>query len=109
MNATESVVEDAALEWFGASGFSIGHGPEMAPGELESERATFGDVVLIDRLRRAIWSLKPAIPEEAREEALRKVLRVATLSLIGSNRVFHKLLSGELGVAGVDRIRETAR
>ena len=30
---TESVVEDAALEWFGELGYSILHGPEIAPGE----------------------------------------------------------------------------
>lgn len=92
MKFTESVVEDAALEWLEALGYSIGHGPEMAPGEPASERATYGDVVLVDRLRRAIWSLNPTVPEEAREEALRKVLRVATPSLIGTNREFHKLM-----------------
>jgi type I restriction enzyme R subunit len=36
--------------------------------------------------------LNPAIPEEAREDALRKVLRVATPSLVQSNRAFHKML-----------------
>jgi len=32
MTITESIVEDAALEWFGELGYAIGHGPEMAPG-----------------------------------------------------------------------------
>ncbi len=41
------------------------------------------------RLREAIRRLNPSIPEEAREEALRKVLRVGTPSLTQTNRAFH--------------------
>jgi type I restriction enzyme R subunit len=43
-------------------------------------------------LRVAIGSLNPTIPEEAREDALRKVLRVGTPALIQTNRAFHQLL-----------------
>jgi hypothetical protein len=35
---TESVVEDAALEWLGEIGCAVLHGPEIAPGELAAER-----------------------------------------------------------------------
>ena len=31
---TESIIEDAALTWFGKLGYAIVHGPHMAPGEL---------------------------------------------------------------------------
>jgi hypothetical protein len=27
MSLTESIVEDAALEWFGELGYAVGHGP----------------------------------------------------------------------------------
>jgi type I restriction enzyme R subunit len=47
---------------------------------------------LVDRLRAAIRRLNPAIPEEAREEALRKVLRVGTPALTQTNRAFHRML-----------------
>jgi len=30
MNRNESTVEDAAMEWFGALGYAIGHGPQLA-------------------------------------------------------------------------------
>lgn len=29
---TESVVEQAALEWLAALGYSVAHGPDIAPG-----------------------------------------------------------------------------
>jgi type I site-specific restriction-modification system R (restriction) subunit len=88
----ESIVEDAALEWLGELGYEIGQGPHFAPGEPTGERDSFGAVVLAERLREAIRRLNSAIPEEAREEALRKVLRVGTPSLTQTNRAFHRLL-----------------
>ena len=89
MSLNESIVEDAALEWFGELGYAVGHlpaprsatwqagGPHLAPGEPAAESAcalhadrrdSFGEVVLVGRLREAIPWLNPAIPEEAREE-----------------------------------------
>ncbi len=92
MSLKESIVEDAALTWFGELGYAVGHGPQLAPGEPAAERDSFGEVVLVGRLREAIRRLNPAIPEEAREEALRKVLRVASGSLVQTNRAFHRML-----------------
>ena len=92
MSLTESIVEDAALTWFGELGYAVGHGPQMAPGEPAAERDSFSEVVLVERLREALRLLNPGIPEEAREDALRKVLRVATPSLVQTNRAFHRLL-----------------
>jgi type I restriction enzyme, R subunit len=92
MALDESIVEDAALTWFGELGYAVGHGPQMAPGEPASERDAFGEVVLVGRLREALLRMNWEMPEEAREEALRKVLRVATPSLVQTNRAFHRLL-----------------
>ncbi len=92
MFLNESIVEDAALTWFEELGYAVGHGPQLAPGEPAAARDSFGEVVLVGRLREAIRRLNPAIPEEAREEALRKVLRVATTSLVQTNRAFHRML-----------------
>ena len=92
MSLNESIVEDAALEWFVELGYAVGHGPHLAPGEPAAERDSFGEVVLVGRLREAIRRLNPAIPEEAREEALRKVLRVGTPALVQTNRAFHRML-----------------
>ncbi len=89
MSLNESIVEDAALEWFllrsallnyggqvGEQGYAVGHGaafallrrakPSLAPGEPAAERDSFSEVVLVGRLREAIRRLNPAIPEEAR-------------------------------------------
>lgn len=92
MSLNESHVEEATLEWFEGLGYSVAHGPDLAPDQPGAERATFGDVVLEERLRAAIARLNPKIPDEAREEALRKVVRIATPSLVQTNRAFQRLL-----------------
>ena len=55
-------------------------------------------MVLIGRLRNAIEQLNPAIPAEARDDALRKVLRVGTPSLTQTNRAFHRMLRDGVAV-----------
>jgi type I restriction enzyme R subunit len=88
----ETVIEDSALHWFHELGYELCHGPQLAPGEPAEERDSFSTVVLVGRLRAAILQLNQAIPDEAREEALRKLLRLATSSLVLTNRAFHHLL-----------------
>jgi hypothetical protein len=52
---TESVVEQAALAWLEGLGWTIKHGPDVAPGELAAERSDYAQVVLTERLRQAGW------------------------------------------------------
>ena len=92
MTLNESTVEAAALEWLQELGYTVAHGPHLAPDEPAAERESFAEVVLVERLRAAIERLNRKIPEEAREEALRKVLRVGTPSLTQTNRAFYRLL-----------------
>jgi type I restriction enzyme, R subunit len=89
---SETVVEDAALSWFKDLNYAVAHAPHLAPGEIASERSSFGDIVLSGRLRNAIARLNPAIPSDARDDAVRKVLRHDAPSLIGNNRAFHRTL-----------------
>ncbi|MEJ7592347.1 MAG: type I restriction endonuclease [Planctomycetaceae bacterium] len=91
MSLNEAIVEDTTLYWFSELGYSVAHGPKIAPGEPDAERSSFGDVVLAGRLQDAIHRLNPLIPQKP-EEALRKVLRLDSPSFIGNNRAFHKML-----------------
>jgi hypothetical protein len=33
MSLNESIVEDAALEWFGELGYAVGHGPQSSTSQ----------------------------------------------------------------------------
>jgi len=98
MSLNESTVEDAALNWFGELGYSLLHGQVIAPGEAESERASFGEAFLPDRLRAALRKLNPKLPAEALDEAFRKITIPQHPTLIASNRAFHRLLVDGIAV-----------
>jgi type I restriction enzyme R subunit len=89
---TESVVEDAALAWLRELGYTIRHGPDIAPGELAAERDDYTQVVLPRRLRDALARLNPTLPADALEDAYRQVMRPAHPALIANNRAFYRLL-----------------
>ena len=74
------------------AGLLLPWGRSPHPCPLPRGEGVLWQVVLVGRLREALRQLNPTLPEEAREEALRKVLRMATPSLVQTNRVFHKLL-----------------
>ncbi len=92
MSLNESTVEDAALTWFAELGYTVKHGTQFAPDEPAAERDSFSEVVPAGRLRAGIRRLNPAIPDETQDEALWKVLRIATPSLAQTNRAFHRML-----------------
>ncbi|PBI92232.1 type I restriction endonuclease subunit R [Variovorax boronicumulans] len=93
---TEDQLEQEALGWFTDVGYTHVHGPNIAPDGEAPERGDYRQVVLADRLRRAIAGLNPAIPPAARDDALKRVLDLGVPSLLAANRRFHQLL-----IAGV--------
>src|SRR6266511_5269915 len=88
----ESIVEAALMSWLGELDYETRSGGEIAPGAPGAERGNYRDVVLIERLRVAIDRLNPRVPPATREEALRKVLRTKSPSLVINNRAFHRIL-----------------
>jgi type I restriction enzyme R subunit len=94
---TESVVEDAALEWLAGLGYEVLSGLVIAPGEAAAERTDYKQVFLFDRLQTKLEDLNPNIPAEGLQEALRKIRLISHPTLIENNRAFHRLL-----VEGVD-------
>ena len=95
---TESIVEQATLKWFDALGYSILNASEIAPEEPNSERQTYADVVLRDRLKTALETINPDIPADAIQDAIRKVTQTETPSLYENNRRFHKYLTDGVDV-----------
>jgi type I restriction enzyme, R subunit len=91
---TESIVEEAALEWLAGLGWSTAHGPDVAIDGASAERSdpNYRDPILERRLRAALARLNPTLPPEAIEDAYRKLLRLEAPSLIERNRAIHRML-----------------
>lgn len=94
---SESVLEEEFLNYFRALDYTIAHGPDIAPGESFEERSSYEEVVLINRVQNAMERLNPSVPYEAREDALRKIVRTSSPSLVENNHQLHRML-----VDGVD-------
>jgi type I restriction enzyme R subunit len=87
-----SVIEQAALAWFEATGWSVRSGAEIAPGEPLAGRADYGQVVLERRLRDALARLNPDLPAEALDDAFRRLTRSEGPDATSRNRGMHRLL-----------------
>jgi type I restriction enzyme, R subunit len=99
---TESTVESACLDWFTELGFNILHGPDIAPGEILSERADYRDVILHERFRSSLIRINPLIPNDAIEDAIRKILHPESPSLVINNHSFHQYLVNGIPVEYVN-------
>ncbi len=89
---TESQVEQVALDILTELGYKIVYGPDIAPDGTNPERKTYSDVVLVERLKNEIERLNPNVPKEAKEEAIKKVLRAESPDVLVNNQLFHKML-----------------
>jgi type I restriction enzyme R subunit len=88
----EGTVELAALGYLEELGYATLHGNAIAPEAAKPERVSYGDVVLVGRLKDAIKRLNPTIPADAQADALRLVLQSASPLLVEENRRLHKAI-----------------
>ena len=88
---SESVVEEAALDWFRALGYNVVGGPDLPLGP-HALRASHAEVLFRTSLRGALGRLNPDLPEEALDDALRKLTQPEGATLAARNRAFHRLL-----------------
>lgn len=93
---SEDHIEQILIQEFKDLGYSYVNGADIAPDGTAKERE-FDEVVLRARLEEAVRRINPNVPSEASEEAIKKVLRSESPSLIQNNYQFHKYL-----IEGVD-------
>ncbi len=91
---TENEIEAIALSYLQNLGYSYILGTTLSPDGEHPERQ-YTDVVLATRLRDAIDKLNPTITQDAKEDALKKVLRVGrdVMHHVSTNETFHKYLT----------------
>ena len=75
---SEADVEENVLAILKNLGYEIirGENEDYLPGGHSALRDNYKDVVLVDRLRDALKTINPSIPDEAREEAVNKFSEV---------------------------------
>jgi len=94
---SENEIEDIALGYLQSLGYKYVLGTEIGPDGDHPER-TYNEVVLTTRLRDAIDKLNPSLPQDAKEDALKKVLRTESPNALINNETFHKYLTDGVDV-----------
>ena len=100
---TEDAVESAALSWFKELGYSVLHGPDIAPDGTNPMRASYGDVIIQPHLEAAISRINPGLPYSVIEDVVHKVVRTDSPGLADNNRSFHKLLTEGVPIEYTDK------
>ena len=88
----ESVVESAALAWLESCGWTVAHGPDIAPDTPGTERGDYGEVVLERRLYAALDRINPNLSAEALDDAFRKLTHPEGATLETRNRALHRMV-----------------
>jgi len=94
---TENEIEEIALGYLQSLGYNYLNGLVISPDGEHPERQ-YTDVVLTTRLRDAIDKLNPTITQDAKEDALKKVLRTESPNQLINNENFHRYLTDGVDV-----------
>ena len=90
---SESQIESFAIELLKHQGYSYLFGPDIAPDGKYPERNSFEDVILFERLGKALERINPKIPFDALKYAIQEIGRFHSPELIASNEIFHRMLT----------------
>ena len=90
---TESAIEEFAIELLEKQGYEYIYAPDIAPDSDTPQRASFEDVLLIDRLSAAVARINPDLPADARTDAVKQIQRLTSPELISNNEAFHRMLT----------------
>src|SRR2546426_11649999 len=97
----ESDVEENVLAILERLGYEIirGDNEDYLPGGRSALRGSYNDVVLVERLRKALRGINPSVSGEVIEQAVKQVLRTQSQKLIEDNESFHKQLADGVDIA----------
>ena len=90
---TENEIELLALDLLQDQGYEYINGVDIAPESPSAERQTFEEVILKERLEKAVSRINIGIPLDAQQDAIKQVLRIASPDLLANNEAFHRLLT----------------
>jgi len=95
----ENTVEEYAIGLLESLGYQYIYAPDIAPDTIHSERNSFEDVLLVERLRSAINRINPNIPNDSKDEALKEIQRINSPELLANNESFHRMLTEGVNIS----------
>ncbi len=96
---TESAIEEFAIDLLEKQGYQYIYALDIAPDSETPERSSFEDVLLVERLKKAVGRINSNIPADVREDAVKQILRLNFPELIANNGAFHRMLTDGIKVS----------
>ena len=96
---TESKIEEFAIGLFKQLDYKYFYGPDIAPDGANPKRVSFEEAVMIESLRKAVYRINYHLSQEECDEAISKVLRIASPDLLANNEAFHRMLTEGVSVS----------
>ncbi|KDE21650.1 hypothetical protein EF83_22585, partial [Bacillus subtilis] len=91
-NFTEDKLEEAAIEILQELEYDYIFAPEISCDGECPERKDYREVILEQRIKDALFQINRNLPQEALDEAFRKIIAFNSPILEENNRYFHQLL-----------------
>ena len=103
----ESDIEQMLIELLKAKGYQYLYGPDIAPDGENLMRLSFEDVVLFDKLEKAVKRLNPSLPWLVQDDVVKTAMRISSPDILANNETFHRMLTEGIPVVitkdGVER------
>lgn len=103
----ESDIEQMLIELLKTKGYQYLYGPDIAPDGDNPMRFSFEDVVLFDKLEKAVKRLNPSLPWLAQNDVVKTTMRISSPDILANNETFHRMLTEGIPVVitkdGVER------
>jgi type I restriction enzyme R subunit len=96
---TENHIETLAIERLQSLGYQYIYAPDIGPDSDSPERANYEQILLLNRLEKAVRKINPTIPAEAQNEAIKVIQRISSPELLANNEAFHRLLTEGIPVS----------
>ena len=102
---TENSIEEFAIELLEKLGYESVYGPDIAPdgdtstGSMSDKRESYEQVLLIDRLRKALKRINRNMPADILEDAVKEIRRIHSPELLTNNETFHRFLTEGIPVS----------
>lgn len=96
---TESKIEDFAIGLFEKLGYGYIYAPDIAPDGVHQMRSSFGEVLLMEHLERAVSRINYWASDDMQQDAIKEVLRIASPDMLTNNETFHGFLTNGVQIS----------
>lgn len=103
----ENKIEQMSIELLKKLGYEYIYGPSIAPDGETPKRENYEQILLVERIEKAVKRINSSIPVSIQAEAIKEIQRISSPELLSNNETFHRFLTEGIPVS--KRVNEDER